>query len=43
MEITRYNRVSPYHVIYSDHFHIVKFQGKKYKDFYSNNKRRLSR
>jgi len=42
MENIKYNRISPYHVIYNDHYHIVKYQGKKYKDFYSNNKRILS-
>ena len=42
MHLPRQNqRNSPYHLIYNDHFNIIKFQGSPYKDFYFNNKRKL--
>ncbi len=41
MHIVKRDKISPYHIIYQDHFYIVKFQKKKYKDFYFNNKRKL--
>ena len=42
MHITRHcEKNSSYHIIYNDHFHIVKFQNKIYKKYYINRKRKL--
>ena len=42
MHITRQSqRNSSYHMIYNDHFHIVKLQDKMYKKYYINRKRKL--
>ena len=42
MHITRQtDKISSYHFIYIDHFHIVKLQDKEYKRFYSHLKRKF--